>query len=147
MALQPNMQILNEAFRTAATEIEKFPNIPAIHQGNAILERLERLSERLDTRFDQLEARIKAADRNQITRLTNSTCTSDTNRLSPLVHAKTGEIIENFPENVRGIRDMRGAEVIRILRALDQPEIGSAADRTGRLITAVGVVVQAVRNV
>jgi hypothetical protein len=61
MALQPNMQILNEAFRTAATEIEKFPNIPAIHQGNAILERLDRLSERLDTRFDQLEARIKAA--------------------------------------------------------------------------------------
>jgi hypothetical protein len=37
--------------------------------------------------------------------------------------------------------------VIRILRALDQPETGSAADRTGRLITAVGVVVQAVRNI
>ena len=47
-------------------------------------------------------------DRNQITRLTNSTCTSDSNRLSPLVHAKTGDVIENFPINVRAIRELRG---------------------------------------
>ena len=41
----------------------------------------------------------------------------------------------------------KGAKVICILKALDQPEIGSVADRTGHLIMEVGVVVQAVRNI
>ncbi|KAF8516873.1 hypothetical protein JB92DRAFT_2829153 [Gautieria morchelliformis] len=127
MALQPNMQVLNQAFRTAAQEIEKFPNIPAIDQGNAILEEIRRLNERIDNRFDQLQARLQAVS----------------HPLAPLVHTETGDVIENFPVNVRAIQDMRGPELNRILQALGQAENGNVVERRERLIVAVGVVMQA----
>jgi 4-aminobutyrate aminotransferase-like enzyme len=68
MALQPNMQILNQAALTMTGELAKFSNIPAIAEGNAILnaindlgERVDQLGERVDQRLDQLATRIRAA--------------------------------------------------------------------------------------
>jgi hypothetical protein len=38
MALQPNIQIINQAALDITAELAKFPNIPALDQGNAILD-------------------------------------------------------------------------------------------------------------
>jgi hypothetical protein len=54
MALQPNMQILNQAALTMTQELAKFSNIPAIAEGNAILDAINDLGERVDQRLDQL---------------------------------------------------------------------------------------------
>jgi hypothetical protein len=61
MALQPNMQILNQAALTMTQELAKFSNIPAIAEGNAILNAINDLGERVDQRLDQLVSRIQAA--------------------------------------------------------------------------------------
>jgi hypothetical protein len=44
MALQPNMHILNQSTQNFATELSKFSNIPAIAEGNAILDAIADLS-------------------------------------------------------------------------------------------------------
>jgi hypothetical protein len=65
MALQPNMQVLNQAALSFTNELAKFSNIPAIAEGNAILDAIndlgDRLDQRLDTCFDRLTIRIQAA--------------------------------------------------------------------------------------
>lgn len=60
MALQPNMQILNQSALTMTQELAKFSNIPAIAQGNAILNAINDLGERVDQRLDQLVSQIQA---------------------------------------------------------------------------------------
>jgi hypothetical protein len=71
MALQPNMQILNNASRDFVSELAKFPNIPALAQGAEMIQALDAIRTRLDnfntrfddlgTRLDQIENRVKAS--------------------------------------------------------------------------------------
>ena len=61
MALQPNMQILNNASRDFVSELEKFQNIPPLAQGAEIIQALNTIRTRLDnfnTRFDNLDTRL-----------------------------------------------------------------------------------------
>jgi predicted nucleic acid-binding Zn-ribbon protein len=65
MALQPNMQILNNASRDFVSELEKFQNIPALAQGAEIIQALDAIRTRLDnfnTRFDNLDTRLGQID-------------------------------------------------------------------------------------
>jgi len=164
MALQPNMQILNNASRDFVSELVKFQNIPALAQGAEIIQALDAIRTHLDnfntrfdnldthlgqidTRLDQIENRVKAADRNQIARVINSSCTTDTGILTALVNVKTGEPIPGFPLTVQAIRNLRGNELRNLLNALDQSDAGTNAEKAARLITVVGVVMQAIRGV
>jgi hypothetical protein len=66
MALQqPDMEVLNGSALSFTNELAKFSNIPAIVQGNAILNAITDLGDRLDGRldncFEQLTTRIRAA--------------------------------------------------------------------------------------
>jgi hypothetical protein len=71
IALQPNMQILNNASRDFVSELVKFQNISALAQGAEIIQALDAIQTRLDnfntrfdnldTRLDQIENRVKAA--------------------------------------------------------------------------------------
>jgi hypothetical protein len=70
IALQPNMQILNNASRDFVSELVKFQNISALAQGAEIIQALDAIQTRLDnfntrfdnldTRLDQIENRVKA---------------------------------------------------------------------------------------
>jgi hypothetical protein len=65
MALQPNMQILNNASRDFVSELAKFQNIPALAQGAEIIQALDAIGTRLDnfnTRFDNLDIRLGQID-------------------------------------------------------------------------------------
>jgi hypothetical protein len=65
MALQPNMQILNNASRDFVSELAKFQNIPALAQGAEIIQALDAIRTRLDnfnTRFDNLDTRLGQID-------------------------------------------------------------------------------------
>lgn len=65
MALQPNIQVLNQAVLDFTGEIAKFPNIPALAEGNAILDAIAALGNRmtadLTTNTDRLVTRLRAA--------------------------------------------------------------------------------------
>lgn len=61
MALQPNMLVLNQAALSLTDELAKFSNLPAIAGGDAILQAINDLGDRLDNSFDRLSARIRAA--------------------------------------------------------------------------------------
>ncbi|KIM71937.1 hypothetical protein PILCRDRAFT_830066 [Piloderma croceum F 1598] len=133
MALQPNMQILNNASRDFVPKLVKLQNIPALAQGAEIIQVLDAIRTRLDnfnthfdnldtrlgqidTRLDRIENRVKAADRNQIARVINSSCTTDTGILTALVNVKTGEPIPDFPVTVQAIRNLRGRSIHKCLR-------------------------------
>ena len=51
MAAQPDVQVINNAIAQLAGEITKFPNIPAIANGNAILDAINGLENRLIARM------------------------------------------------------------------------------------------------
>jgi len=81
---QPDFNLISHHFSAAAAELQKCPNIPALQQGDAILQALQRITGRLDTidghlrtidgrldsidvkliameiGFDRMEARIQA---------------------------------------------------------------------------------------
>jgi hypothetical protein len=61
MALQPNMQVLNQAALSFTNELAKFSNIPAVAEGDAILNAINDLGNRLDNCFGRLVTRIQAA--------------------------------------------------------------------------------------
>jgi hypothetical protein len=65
MALQPNIQVLNQAVLDLTGEVAKFPNIPALAGGNAILAAITALGDRmandLNTNTDRLIVRMRAA--------------------------------------------------------------------------------------
>ena len=69
MALQPNMHILNQSAQTFATELSKFSNIPAIAEGNAILDAIADLSNRITALGDRITTDINNSANQQITRL------------------------------------------------------------------------------
>jgi flagellar capping protein FliD len=69
MALQPDFQIMNQAITNTAqaithtpeavtTELAKFPNVPTLEQGNAILNAIADLTAQMNARFDQMDQRI-----------------------------------------------------------------------------------------
>jgi hypothetical protein len=60
MALQPNMNVLNQAALTFTAEVAKFENIPALAQGNAILDAIAALGDRVDNKADLLVIRLRA---------------------------------------------------------------------------------------
>jgi hypothetical protein len=60
MALQPNIQIINQAALDITAELAKFPNIPALDQGNAILDAIRDLDTQANNRHNELIARIRA---------------------------------------------------------------------------------------
>jgi hypothetical protein len=51
MAAQPDVQVINNAIAQLTGEITKFPNIPAIANGNAILDAINGLENRLVARM------------------------------------------------------------------------------------------------
>ena len=61
MALQPNMQVLNQAALSFTNELAKFSNIPAVAEGDAILNAINDLGNRLNNCFGQLVTQIQAA--------------------------------------------------------------------------------------
>ena len=65
MALQPNMQILNNAGRDFVSKLAKFQNIAALAQGAEMVQVLDTIRTRLDnfnTRFDNLDTRLGQID-------------------------------------------------------------------------------------
>jgi hypothetical protein len=51
MAAQPDVQVINNAIAQLTGEIAKFPNIPTIANGNAILDAINGLENRLVARM------------------------------------------------------------------------------------------------
>jgi hypothetical protein len=60
MALQPNMNVLNQAALTFTAEVAKFEDIPALAQGNAILDAITALGDRVDNKADLLVICLRA---------------------------------------------------------------------------------------
>jgi len=60
MALQPNMNVLNQAALAFTAEVAKFENIPALAQGNAILDAIAALGDRVDNNAELLVTRLRA---------------------------------------------------------------------------------------
>jgi len=59
MALQPNMHVLNQAALTFTAEVAKFSNIPALAEGNAILDAIAALGKRVDNKANLLVIRLR----------------------------------------------------------------------------------------
>lgn len=58
---QPNFDLISTLFSNAARELAKFSNIPAVQEGNAILEALQQINRRLDRidgRLDGIDGRL-----------------------------------------------------------------------------------------
>ena len=59
---QPNFDAIATAFNAAATEIQRCSNMPAVQQGNDILQILQRMEmrmERMETRMERMETRME----------------------------------------------------------------------------------------
>jgi hypothetical protein len=55
---QPNLQALNTAIAQVMAELTKFPNIPALAHGDAIIEALNHLGERIGGLEGQMEGLV-----------------------------------------------------------------------------------------
>ena len=63
MANQPDVAVIHQGFRAIAAEFEKFPNVPALSNGNAILQSIAELSTKVDQNNRALNQRLDGIDR------------------------------------------------------------------------------------
>ncbi|KAI0251706.1 hypothetical protein BJV78DRAFT_1154293 [Lactifluus subvellereus] len=136
MAAQPDLEVINNAIGQLTGEITKFSNIPAIANGNAILEAINGLEGRLVAQIHDLEDRLVAQIHGLEDRLVARMRASN---IMPLVHAITGEDIQNFPPTIAAIQALNLLEANHILTALNQPSAGLIAAKRSRILIAVGV--------
>jgi len=85
---QPDFNLIQHGFDVASTEIQKCSNIPAVQQGDAILQALRGITtrldgidatltainarlDRMDARFDRMDARFDRMDTMYLVRYSN----------------------------------------------------------------------------
>ncbi|OCT51132.1 hypothetical protein CLCR_09115 [Cladophialophora carrionii] len=128
-APQADSSLLSHAFRTAADEIEKLPNLPAIAGGDRILaeiqqmrnetrEQLARLDERITASHQSLLTALRISDVNNAARVNNTYLSGPSDRLSPFLHPLTGAVIPTFPTTPAEIGRMPEHDLDAILQQL-----------------------------
>jgi hypothetical protein len=74
-----------------------------------------------------------------VARLVNSTLGNPNGQLSPLRNVATNELIDQFPATPRVIRDMPGATLDAVLRALGMDIDGQIEQKRQRLRVQIGL--------
>ncbi|KEF61304.1 uncharacterized protein A1O9_02869 [Exophiala aquamarina CBS 119918] len=160
-APQADFNALSLAFRPAADEIKKLPNLPAIASGESILselrqmrnetrEQFARLEQRITTRLEQritashqgLLTVLSTIDLNSAARVQNTYLSSPSDRLSPFLNPLTGAIIPTFPTTPAEIGRMAEHDVDAILQQLGlqaAPAATSLAMKKRRLRVHIGL--------
>ncbi|KIW75490.1 hypothetical protein Z517_10231 [Fonsecaea pedrosoi CBS 271.37] len=126
---QADFNLLHHAFRTAADEIEKLPNLPAIAGGERILAEIQQMRNETREQFARLEERITAShhslltvlstsDLNNAARVQNTYLSGPSDQLSPFLNPLTGAFIPTFPTTPVEIRRMTVHDVDTTLQQL-----------------------------
>ncbi|RPB22203.1 hypothetical protein L211DRAFT_789038, partial [Terfezia boudieri ATCC MYA-4762] len=121
------------ASTSTATQEGRIQNIPALNAGQQIVQELRRMNERIDRmelRFTSISITRTGTeldpgrDHNSIARQFNSHAVLLSTQLIPL-HNSQNQEVENFPANIAAIDDLEADQLTQLLRAYDQPTIGS----------------------
>jgi len=86
MALQPNFNILNQSGVTFSNELAKMANLPAVAEGNAILDAIANLGDRITALGERVTVDINtSADRLSDRLITRLKAKYVPNHLTPMV--------------------------------------------------------------
>ncbi|EXJ82235.1 hypothetical protein A1O3_06048 [Capronia epimyces CBS 606.96] len=164
---QPDANRIAQCYDTLGDELAKFPNIPALAEGNAIQlalvqlttqinqlatqmnqlgtqinQRFDQVDERfdqVDERIDNLTTRVVANDHNSMSRVQNAHLSSADQRLIPLVNPTTNTPIEVFPRRSREIPSMENEALVSVLRELGLPTNGTREAKEKRIRQYIGL--------
>ncbi|RMD40081.1 hypothetical protein DV735_g5067, partial [Chaetothyriales sp. CBS 134920] len=148
---QPNFEAMQLCINGFNAEVAKFPNIPAIAEGNAILMQLQQMQLQLqeirhdlaDLRGTMAQDRIRqnAIDHNGVARVENSRAARDNFELVAFHALNTNEPIPGFPETPSQLSTLPGNQLDPILAALGLPGGGNIGQRRKRLAQHIGLVI------
>ncbi|PFH58160.1 hypothetical protein XA68_14083 [Ophiocordyceps unilateralis] len=96
----------------------------------------------MNSRFDELDRRMNAANKNSTARMRSSVVTRRHDDLTLLYNATTGARIARFPRKLRDLENLNEYRVSAILEELEEPVEGDAEERKWWLKYAVGVTSQ-----
>ncbi|KAJ8130294.1 hypothetical protein O1611_g3336 [Lasiodiplodia mahajangana] len=153
---QPDFAAISEAFAVMAKEFARFPNVPALDNGQQLIRAvadlqqssrdlqqsmgdLQLLFKETDTRLSRIENHISAINKNSVARLENNRAQRLSDELVPLCAVFTNLEIEDFPPTLGDIDQLDSAAVNRLLNALNVPVNGTMQARVLRLRRAIGV--------
>ncbi|KAM4060300.1 hypothetical protein HRG_002113 [Hirsutella rhossiliensis] len=104
------------------------------------MQTISRKLDGLDHKVDGLDRKVTVSNRNAVVRARNGTVVRGDMDLVPLHSVLTGEVIDDFPDNVDQLERLHARDVDQLLRHLGEPVTGSAAEKKRNLKFATGLV-------
>ncbi|RMZ89926.1 hypothetical protein DV736_g2856, partial [Chaetothyriales sp. CBS 134916] len=132
---QPDFERISEAHLTLYEEASKFPNLPAMDNGRALLNAIQDLTREVRQGF----AKMSNLDRNNAARVQNTYVVSSAETLSPFINPETGDEIDGFPATSAEIRQMSPQQLGALLRALGLDAAGARPAKERRLREYIGL--------
>ncbi|KAF2803018.1 uncharacterized protein BDZ99DRAFT_548422 [Mytilinidion resinicola] len=162
---QPNLGLLAHGLQEAATELANFANLPALAQGDAIMQLMQqnhretqRQMQQMQTQMQQMEQRIvqqirdqiqqlrtdittghQAIEYNSIARLDNASIRLSDTAITALRDLTTNVNIAGFPATHAHLSDMTDPALDGVLAALGQPTNGTTEDKKQLLRFYIGL--------
>lgn len=136
---QPDFDAMARGLQAVATEVGNMANLPAVEDGNAILQAIRDMNFNLNNRFDELRTLIAASNHNSLAFVANSHVRHAHTMLMPLHHHTTNLAIANFPATSGDISTLSVAVLDQILAALGAPTNSNRVDKKARLRTKIGL--------
>ncbi|KAL8294331.1 hypothetical protein RB597_007951 [Gaeumannomyces tritici] len=143
-AVRSDFENLGRISDNIGRQLGRCENLPAIGAANTIIQQLAAVLDKLEAiKNDNVKMRkqLAASNFNAVARAMNA----HPPRGQPLHQLRavdTNEEIPNFPQHLEDIAKMTSADLISVLRALDQPVVGQVAEKRKRLEAAIGFAFQ-----
>ena len=128
---------MNRGLQAAATRAGRMANLPAVADGNAILQAIRDMNDNLNNRFDELCTLIAASNHSSLAFVTNSHVRHTDTTLMPIHHHINNLAIPNFPVTSAQVSNLTVAVLDQILEALGAPTNGNRADKKARLLARI----------
>jgi len=102
-------------------------------------QQFQQLQQHVDDRFQRLETRLDASDKNSIARLSNAAITNIESPLS-LIFTRNDQVVHGFPETLADLVGLTGSNLTTLLNSYGQPSDGNLAAKRKRFKRFIGVV-------
>ncbi|KAF2802981.1 uncharacterized protein BDZ99DRAFT_548313 [Mytilinidion resinicola] len=145
LAPQPDFGSLSQGLQEAATELANSANLPALSQGNAIMQQMQKMNDQMQQNHQQTQRQMQQQLRTDITTLRQASVYNSAARLENSNIRKTDTAIialhgptinaniAGFPATPAHLANMTGPALDRVLAALGQPTNGKTAAKKQRL--------------